>query len=110
MPYLVRFYDRSDRRRVREKFMAPHMAWLESMRAKILLAGALREAPESFPVGGLWLVEADSRAEVEELLSQDPLWINGLRERYEIFFFAPAVGSVSGGTGASGNRGATPES
>jgi uncharacterized protein len=110
MPYLVRFYDRSDRRSVRDKFMAAHMAWLESMPEKILVAGALRETPESFPVGGLWLVEAGSRGEVEALLASDPFWTNGLRERYEIFFFAPAVGSVSGGTGASGNRGAPPES
>lgn len=97
MPYLVRFYDRSDRRRVREKFMAAHMAWLESMRAKIRLAGALREAPESFPVGGLWLVAAGSRAEVEDLIARDPFYTNGLRERCDILFFSPALGTLSSG-------------
>ena len=77
--------------------MAAHMAWLESMRGRILVAGPLREAPESFPVGALWLVAADSRAEVEELFAHDPFWANGLRERCDILFFTAAVGTITGG-------------
>ncbi|UIF85691.1 hypothetical protein KAF44_16670 [Cupriavidus necator] len=39
----------------------------------------MREAPDAGAVGGLWIVRASSRAEVEGLLQSDPFWIRGLR-------------------------------
>jgi uncharacterized protein YciI len=90
MLYVVRFYDRTDRLTVRDQFLRAHVAWLDEHREQVLIGGSLRDAPGIPPVGGLWLVEAQSKAAVEELMKTDPFWVNGLRERYEIFFWSKA--------------------
>ena len=53
----------------------------------IVLAGALRTEPETTPVGGLWLVRANTKSEVEALFRTDPFWIHGLRQSYEILLW-----------------------
>jgi hypothetical protein len=35
-------------------------------------------------------VRAESKAEVEELFSTDPFWVNGLRKGYEILYWYKA--------------------
>jgi len=90
MLYAVRFFDRPDRLAVRQKYLDAHVSWLDEHRDQILVGGSLRGAPGETPVGGLWIVEAESRQDVEKLFATDPFWVNGLRERYEIFFWSKA--------------------
>lgn len=90
MLYAVRLFDRPDRIAVRREFSKAHVAWLDSNSERILIGGSLREAPGATPIGGLWLVEANSKAEVEAIVFTDPFWTNGLRERYEIYFWSKA--------------------
>jgi hypothetical protein len=91
MLYAVRFHDRTDRLATRERCLAAHIAWLAERRDRVLVAGSLRPEPGSAPVGGLWIVEADSRADVEAIYATDPFWTEGLRERVEIFFWSKAL-------------------
>jgi uncharacterized protein YciI len=56
-----------------------HLQWLEQHRATVLVAGSLRPEPEAAPVGACWVVESDSKADVEALLRTTPFWIGGLR-------------------------------
>ena len=90
MLYAVRFFDRPDRLAVRQQYLKAHVAWLDEHRERILVGGSLRDAPGETPVGGLWIVEAESKKDVEELFATDPFWVNGLRERYEILFWSKA--------------------
>jgi uncharacterized protein YciI len=91
MLYAVRFHDRADSLATRERFLAAHIAWLPSV--AIASSSRARCAPsrERLPVGGLWIVEADSRADVEAIYATDPFWTEGLRERVEIFFWSKAL-------------------
>ena len=57
----------------------------------ILVAGSLRAAPGDAPVGGLWVVEADTRDEAEAVYATDPFWTEGLRDRVEIHFWSKAL-------------------
>jgi hypothetical protein len=91
MLYAVRFHDRPDRLATRERFLAAHIAWLAERRDRVLVAGSLRTAPGTPPVGGLWILEADSRAEVEAIYATDPFWTEGLRERVEIHVWSKAL-------------------
>lgn len=91
MLYAVRFHDRADRLATRERFLDAHVAWLAERRDRVLVAGSLRPEPGTAPVGGLWIVEAGSRAEVEALYATDPFWTEGLRERVEIHFWSKAL-------------------
>jgi hypothetical protein len=90
MLYVVRFTDRKDRLATRREHLPAHIAWLDLHRDRVLGAGSLRPDPGADPVGGLWIVEASSRAEVESLLVTDPFWVEGLRETVDIWFWSKA--------------------
>ncbi len=90
MLYVIRFTDKADRRKIRERYLDAHLAWLERQRQPILAAGSLRETPDSDPGGGLWVVEAESRQAVESLFLTDPFWVHGLRGSVEILHWSKA--------------------
>lgn len=68
---------------VRARHMPAHLAFLDANAGRITSAGPLRAASGD-PVGGLWLVEADSPAVVDRLVKDDPLWPTGLRRSVRI--------------------------
>ncbi|MCL6615312.1 MAG: YciI family protein, partial [Firmicutes bacterium] len=83
-----------------------HFDYLSANRDKILIAGALRPAPDESYCGGLWVLEVDSRDEAVRLIEQDPYFRLGLRKGYRlspagqgIFLFTP---SGAGGHGREG--------
>ncbi|GAA5164166.1 YciI family protein [Viridibacterium curvum] len=90
MLYVVRFYDRADQLAVREQYLQAPVDWLDANKDVVLIGGSLRESPGAKPDGGMWLVEAESRAAVEALMQTDPFWVHGLRERYELHFWRKA--------------------
>ena len=90
MLFVIRFFDKSNRKAVRERHLDAHLSWLAERRQSILIAGSLREEPDANPMGAWWVVEAGSRSEVEELFTSDPFWINGLRESVEILHWSKA--------------------
>ena len=90
MLFVVRFTDVSGRQSIREQNLTAHIEWLADHRMNILVAGSLREFPEADPVGGLWIVDAESKSQVENLYKTDPFWINGLRETAEILHWSKA--------------------
>ena len=40
---------------------------------------------------GLWIVEADSKEAVHQLMQSDPFWTCGLRERVEVLHWSKAL-------------------
>lgn len=90
MLYAVRFHDRPDRLPVRRQHLQAHIDWLDEHKDAVLVAGSLRHEPDEEPVGGLWLVEAACKAEVESLLLTDPFHVHGLRQSHEILCWTKA--------------------
>ncbi len=84
MLFAVRFHDFPGQTHLRTSHFKAHIDWLDRNRDRILIAGSLREADSEAPVGGLWIVSAESRLQVEALLQSDPFWVHGLRESVEI--------------------------
>ena len=41
-------------------------------------------------LGGLWIIEAESKADVESVYQGDPFFANGLRSKVEIFHYVKA--------------------
>ena len=68
---------------VRRQHLPAHLSFLEKNAARIKAAGPLR-ASSGDPVGGLWLVEADSPDVVDALVKEDPFWSTGLRHSVRI--------------------------
>ncbi len=90
MLFIIRFDDVPDSRELRHRYLDEHLAWLDQRRQQVLVAGSLRETPESIPVGGLWIVEAESRQAARALFQSDPFWVNGLRAGVEILHWSKA--------------------
>lgn len=84
MKFIILFEDARDADPdIRKIHMAKHLEFLEKNAGRIEAAG-----PLSDPVGlgrdGLWIVDADTAEEVDQLVHQDPFWPTGLRKSYAI--------------------------
>ena len=90
MLHIVRFTDKPNTQDARNAYMDAHLKWIEENRSFVLLAGSLRDAPGVAPVGGLWVVDAESKDDVMEKIKTDPFWTNGIRESVEVFFWGMA--------------------
>jgi uncharacterized protein YciI len=90
MLFILKFTNKPNTASLVTQHYPAHVQWLKERESTVLVPGALRADADSAPVGGLWIIKADSRAEVEKLFQTDPFWVNGLRESYEIFHWSKA--------------------
>lgn len=90
MLFAVFFEDKPEASEIRKKTLIDHIQWLEQHKDLILVGGSLREHPSSDPIGGLWLVEAESKEIVTRLIHADPFWIEGLRKSFRILHWSKA--------------------
>jgi uncharacterized protein len=68
---------------IRRQHLPARLSFLEKNASRIKATGPLR-ASSGDPVGGLWLVEADSPDVVDALVKEDPFWSTGLRHSVRI--------------------------
>ncbi|WP_148715893.1 YciI family protein [Chitinolyticbacter meiyuanensis] len=85
MRYIVQFRDNPDTAVLRREHLEAHLGWLHQHAAQVLAAGSLWPDGQEVAEGGLWIVEADSAAQIRELLASDPFWLCGLRAGVEIW-------------------------
>jgi len=90
MLFILRFTNNPDKAALVQQYYPAHFAWLSRHTDQILVPGAIRTDPNAPPIGGLWIVEAANKQEVEELFRTDPFWVNGLRQGYEILYWQKA--------------------
>ena len=90
MLFIVRFTNNPDRVGLISQYYPAHLQWLKERESVILVPGAIRTEPDAPPVGGLWIVQAENKAEVEALFQTDPFWVQGLRQGYEILYWYKA--------------------
>lgn len=90
MLFIVQFIDKPECLETRKQWLSAHLQWLEQHRQAVLVAGSLREEADAAPVGGLWVVEASSKPEVETLFHSDPFWVHGLRRSVEVLHWSKA--------------------
>jgi len=92
MLFAVIFTDKPGHGEVRAANLQAHIEWLEQNKDIVPIGGSLRHEPSEAPKGGLWVAEADSKAQIEALLKSDPFFIAGLRQSYEILHWSKANG------------------
>ena len=80
MPYLIETFDKADHQHVRKANRPAHLDFLEANKSLLLACGA--KLPDDGPgaVGGLYILDTDSRAEAERFIADDPLTAAGLFE------------------------------
>ena len=92
MRWAALFTDIADGAAIRAVHTEAHQAYLRKYKGSIVLAGAMRPEPGGTPKGGLWIFEADSKAEVEAIVAEDPFQVHGLRATTEILAWGTAPG------------------
>jgi uncharacterized protein len=84
MLFIAQFEDKAGVGELRQKLLQDHFAFLDRVKEKVLVAGSMREIPTDKPVGGLWIIEAESEEEVRDIFKDDPFWVNGIRASVRI--------------------------
>ena len=90
MLFAVIFTDKLGHGEVRAANLQAHIEWLEKYKDIIPVGGSLRHEPEQVPKGGMWIANAESKAQLDALLKSDPFYIAGLRQSYEILYWSKA--------------------
>ncbi len=92
MRWIAMFEDRPEAQAgwVRKQHAQDHFDYLAANSARIRVGGGLREAPEGWYCGGLWVLEAASREEAVRLCEADPYFKLGLRKGYRLYVWGKA--------------------
>lgn len=91
MLFAVIFIDKPGHGQLRAQHLEAHVAWVAAHRDAVLVAGSLRVEPGETPKGGLWVVEAPSKAAVLALMQSDPFYTCGLRQGVEVLYWSKAL-------------------
>jgi len=90
MLFVARFTDKPDIAEKRAALLQEHFDWIEAKKDQVLLAGSLRADVGGASLGGLWIIEANSMVEAEQVYQTDPFFANGLRAKVELFHYVKA--------------------
>ena len=97
MLFIVQFEDvyaeQPERLPERAQHMPDHLAFLARHGDRLVAAGALRASADSMPTGGIWILNAQSKAEAEAFYQDDPFWRAGLRKSVQVSHWAQAFWS-----------------
>jgi uncharacterized protein YciI len=89
MIFAVIFEDNPGKEELRQMHMSKHLAFLETQTG-VLGAGPMLSA-DGTGHGGMWLIEANSAKEVEEMVRNDPFHETGLRKSITILEWRQVV-------------------
>jgi uncharacterized protein YciI len=93
MRWIVIFEDSPLMREVRRNHEADHFAYLRANTSEILIAGGLREGPETNFSEGLWILNVTSKDRACELAEQDPYFVHSQRN-YRVLQWGKALADV----------------
>lgn len=85
MPYVILATDHIDIDDQRAEVRQEHFEYLKSHAAVLLASGALLDDDGKTVIGGMTILNVESRNEAERFESEDPYAKAGLRKRVEIF-------------------------
>lgn len=91
MLFAVLFTDKPGQGALRTQHLQAHIDWVADHQDTVLVAGSLRHEPQDVPRGGLWIVEAESKQAVHDLMVTDPFWTCGLRQSVEVLHWSKAL-------------------
>lgn len=89
--FAVLFTDKPWHSSFRAEYLQSHIYWIDQNKHVVLVAGSLRIEPQDSPKGGLWIVEAKSKASVMQVMATDPFYLCGLRQNIEVLHWSKAL-------------------
>jgi len=76
---------------LRAEYLQSHIHWIDQNKHVVLVAGSLGMEAQDSPTGGLWIVEAESKAGVMQIRATDPFYTCGLRQNIEVLHWSKAL-------------------
>ena len=84
MPFTIETWDKPGHAQLRIQERGVHLAYLEANKALLLACGAKLQDDGSNAGGGFYVIDLDTREEVERLIAKDPFALEGLFGRVTI--------------------------
>ena len=84
MAFIIETWDKPGHASLRIQERDVHLAYLDANKALLLACGAKLQDDGSNAGGGLYVVDFDTREEVERFIAKDPFALAGLFERVTI--------------------------
>ncbi|EIK93739.1 YciI-like protein [Pseudomonas sp. M47T1] len=84
MPFAIYTRDRPGAQAVRAEHRAAHYAYLQAHCAHLIASGGLQDEGGEVMIGGLIIIDFDTRAEVDRFVAGDPFTQAGLFEQLEV--------------------------
>ncbi|MCX4834312.1 MULTISPECIES: YciI family protein [unclassified Streptomyces] len=91
MPFAIRFTDRDGVREMKKALRAEHLEYVESNRSRIIVSGGTFPDGDDFPVGGIIILDVDTRAEAVEYIENDPFFVHGIFSEYLVERFVKFI-------------------
>ena len=94
MRWVAIFTDKPGMLDVRREREPAHLAYLRQHGDRIRIGGGLREVPGGPFIGGLWVIETETREEAVALIEADPYWVPECRS-YRLLVWGKALGDIA---------------
>lgn len=91
--YHIMATDRPNALQLRLDNRDAHLAWIRTKSTQVKLAGPMLDEATGGMTGSVLLIEAETRADLDELLSEDPYAKAGLFETVQISPFKWVIGA-----------------
>ncbi len=90
MAYVLMITDRAGVDDLRARHKDAHYAYLETNRGKLLFRGGMKDEATGAFIGGLLILDVETREEAEGFLAADPFAQAGMLAEFRIERLAPA--------------------
>ena len=97
MAYICYCIDVNDSTPIRAAHTAAHLAYIETVLDRVLVAGPMKTTGESGYRASVFIYDVQSREEALKLLHDDPYYAAGLYTETDCREFIPAAGQWIGG-------------
>ncbi len=90
MAFVISTYDKPDHEHVRDGIRQRHLEYLEANVKKVIAGGGFFNDEGTQVIGGLLIVDVDTREEAEAFIKNDPFSAGNLFQRVEITRWKPS--------------------
>jgi len=90
MHWIAIFSDEPEMLKIRTDRRRDHHSYLRQHEAEILVGGGFRSSPDEPLVGGLWIMDVESRERAVELIENDPYFHPEYRN-YSLYVWGKAL-------------------
>jgi uncharacterized protein len=91
MPYVIQFVDDPGVAEKKKQIRPIHLEYVIKNAHRIIASGGFFPDDDDFPIGGLIILDTESRQEAVDYIENDPFFLNGIFSQYTIKRFRKAI-------------------